>query len=110
MFVYDRIVLLSLASLDRLVGLVEECGGVVPAVRAAEHLLAVATPPEEVALSLLRPLVEDDARLAWRGGSIALARPQPRALENASFLVFDLETTRLAHAAAPIFEVGAGRL
>jgi DNA polymerase III subunit epsilon len=101
---------LALDSLDRLVQLVEERGGLVSACEAAEHLLAVALPPEVVALSLLRPLVAADARLAWRGLSIGLARTAPRPLADANFVVFDLETTGLALAQSRICEIGAVRI
>ncbi len=101
---------LAFDSLDRLVELVEEGGGYLPASEAAAKLLRVRRPPEGLARSLLKPLVEEDARLVWRGAHVALAGPPPAALEEAVFVVFDLETTGLAAASARICEVGAVRV
>src|SRR5215212_3602955 len=96
---------LAIDSLDRLVELVEERGGRVPATDAAAHLFAVKQAPAGLARSLLQPLVDDDARLVWRGASVALASaPEPPLLEHASFVVFDLETTGLAVASSRICE------
>ncbi len=101
---------LALDSLDRLVELVEERGGRVLASEAAGHLFALRGAHDGLARTLLEPLVADDARLAWRGRFVALADHQPPALEEASFVVFDLETTGLATASARICEIGAVRV
>jgi len=55
---------LAIDSLDRLVELVEERGGRVPAGEAARELFALAGTGDAVARSLLGPLVDGDARLA----------------------------------------------
>ena len=50
---------------------------------AARHLFAVRQAPEGLARTLLSPLVEDDARLAWRGSFVALASvPDPRLADD----------------------------
>jgi DNA polymerase III epsilon subunit family exonuclease len=101
---------LAFDSLDRLVELVEERGGRVLANEAARHLFAVGHVPQGVGRSLLGPLVEQDARLAWRGPFVALVENEDCALEHAEFVVFDLETTGLASASARICEIGAVRV
>ncbi len=101
---------LALDSLDRLVELVEERGGYVSAGEAAAHLLQLRRAPEGLARSLLHPLVEEDSRLLWRGSHVALAGGRTAALHEASFVVFDLETTGLAVASARICEIGAVRV
>lgn len=110
MFAFMRSVQLAFDSLDRLVEHVEERGGFVSANEAAAHLLAVRQAPEGLARSLIQPLVEEDARLVWRGSHVALAGVQPAALEDARFVVFDLETTGLAVASSRICEIGAVRV
>src|SRR5258708_19726471 len=101
---------LAFDSLDRLVELVEERGGRLPASEAARHLLAVKEAPEGLARSLLGPLIDQDDRLVWRGSSVALVEDDSPALQDAGFVVFDLETTGLAVASARICEIGAVRV
>src|SRR5579862_955895 len=101
---------LAIDALDRLVELVEEAGGRVGAGEAARQLLAIARPSDGLARSLLGPLVDGDARLRWRGASIALAGAPDPGLDEVCFVVFDLETTGLASACARICEIGAVRI
>jgi DNA polymerase III epsilon subunit family exonuclease len=101
---------LAIDSLDRLVELVEEAGGRVRASTAARELFALARTPEGHARTLLGPLVDGDARLAWRGPDVALADTPDPPIADASFVVFDLETTGLQIASARICEIGAVRL
>src|SRR5438105_14395928 len=110
MFVYDGGVQLAIDSLDRLVELVEETGGRVRASEAARHLFAVSRASDGLARSLLAPLVAGDARLRWRGAFVALADAHDPRIDEACFVVFDLETTGLAAASARICEIGAVRL
>ena len=75
-------------------------------------LFALASAPAALARSLLDDVVTGDARLAWRGTSVGLAAP-PGAdveLEQAHFVVVDLETTGLSPRTSRICEIGAQRV
>ena len=103
---------LSFDAADRLVELVQAERGPVPATDAARSLFALASAPTAIARALLEDVVSGDARLAWRGAAVGLADPPGAAiaLENASFVVFDLETTGLSPARSRIVEIGAQRV
>ena len=103
---------LRLDAADRLVELVEEHRGPVPAADAARRLFALRQTPVALARSLLTEVVEADARLAWNGDTVALAKP-PGAellLEQATYVVVDLETTGLRPGTSAICEIGAVRI
>ncbi|MGI8421676.1 MAG: exonuclease domain-containing protein [Gaiellaceae bacterium] len=103
---------LRLDAADRLVELVEERRGPVPAEEAARILFALVRPPVGVARGLLDEAVVSDARLAWRGDLVGLAAPAGAdlSLEAATFVVVDLETTGLRPGTAGICEIGAVRV
>jgi len=101
---------LAIPSLGPLIELVEERGGQVSASEAAQRLFALQRTPAGVARSLLRPLVDEDARLEWRGSFVVLAERPTKSLEDADFVVFDLETTGLLAGSAQICEIGAIRI
>ena len=100
---------LTFDAADRLVDLVEERRGPVPAEEAARTLFALAFGPVGLARSLLDDIVEGDARLAWRGPAVALADDpgEKLPLEAARYVVVDLETTGLRPGRAAICEIGA---
>src|ERR1051325_949676 len=103
---------LRLAAADRLVELVEERRGQVVAEEAARRLFALRRAPVSLARSLLADVVEADSRLVWNGDNVALARP-PGAellLEEATYVVVDLETTGLRPGSSRICEIGAVRV
>jgi len=103
---------LRLDAADRLVELVEENHGAVPAEEAASAVFALARPPQALARGLLEQVVAEDARLSWRGGAVGLARSDldELPLEAATYVVFDLETTGLAPGRDRICEIGAVRV
>ena len=92
--------------------LVEERRGPVVADEAARRLFALRQAPVALARSLLAEVVEADARLAWTGDAVSLARPpgDGLALEEATYVVVDLETTGLRPGASQICEIGAVRV
>src|SRR5918999_61213 len=103
---------LAFDSADRLVELVEEHRGPLPAEEAARSLFALAHAPVGLARSLLEDVVAGDARLAWSGSCVALSAP-PGAdipLEAARYVVVDLETTGLRPVQSAICEIGAVRI
>ncbi|HEY3105494.1 MAG TPA: exonuclease domain-containing protein [Gaiellaceae bacterium] len=103
---------LAFDAADRLVELVEERRGAVPAEEAARLLFALERAPAGLARSLLDDVVAGDARLAWRGDRLGLAvEPgEDLPLESARYVVVDLETTGLRPGQAAICEIGAVRL
>lgn len=94
---------------DRLVELVEERRGPVPVEEAARSLYSLRQLPTGLARSLLDDVVSGDARLAWRGSAVGLARGELEELplEAALFVVVDVETTGLTPARAALCEIGA---
>ena len=112
MFAYALRMQLSFDAADRLVELVEARHGPVPAEDAARALYALRHVPAGLARSLLADVVDGDARLAWRGASVGLAAPPGTALalEDATYVVFDLETTGLSPVSSAICEIGAVRV
>src|SRR5438874_10734238 len=103
---------LRLDAADRLVELVEERRGPVVADEAARRLFALRQAPVALARTLLAEVVQADARLAWNGDAVALARPlgADLLLEAAEYVVVDLETTGLRPGRAQICEIGAVRV
>src|SRR4051812_2789 len=103
---------LRMDAADRLVELVEERRGPVVAEEAARRLFALRQAPVGLARSLLTDVVESDARLAWSGDAVSLARPlgADLLLEDADYVVVDLETTGLRPGTSQICEIGAVRV
>jgi len=109
-FAYHPHVQLAFDSADRLVELLEERGAPIGVVEAARTLFALRSAPEGLARSLLDDVVAGDARLSWIGPAVGLARPTvDPLLEEAEYVVFDLETTGLGRSAR-ICEIGAVRV
>ena len=103
---------LRLDAADRLVELVEERRGPVVADEAARRLFALRAAPVALARSLLAEVVEADARLAWEGDAVSLTSPlgADLLLEDATYVVVDLETTGLRPGSSQICEIGAVRV
>src|SRR4051794_10020839 len=104
---------LRLDAADRLVELVEERRGPVPVDDAARIVLRLGNVvPVGLARSLLDEAVRADARLRWAGDLVAVAGAPGEAqpIEEATFVVFDLETTGLRPGSARPCEFGAVRV
>jgi DNA polymerase III epsilon subunit family exonuclease len=101
---------LALDALDRLVDTLEERGPL-SAVEAARSLFATSSISDGLASSLLAELTAGDSRVACSGATVSLTagRADPL-LEEAEFVVFDLETTGLSAARSRICELGAVRV
>jgi DNA polymerase III subunit epsilon len=104
---------LRLDAADRLVELVEEHRGPIPADEAARAVLKLGSAlPVGLARSLLDDAVAADARLRWSGDLVGLAGSPGDGilLEEATFVVFDLETTGLRPGTSRPCEFGAVRV
>ena len=103
---------LSFDAADRLVELVQARRGAVGPEEAARALFALERAPATLAHSLLSDVVEGDSRLEWRGARVGLAGETARdtAIEDAEFVVFDLETTGLSSSRDRMCEIGAVRV
>jgi DNA polymerase III subunit epsilon len=104
---------LRLDAADRLVELVEERRGPVPVDEAARSVLRLGNAvPVGLARSLLQEAVQADARLRFAGDLVALAGApgESLAIETATYVVFDLETTGLRPGSARPCEFGAVRV
>jgi DNA polymerase-3 subunit epsilon len=101
---------LALDALDRLVATLEERGSL-SAVEAARSLFATSSISDGLACSLLADVTAGDSRLVCAGATVSLTggRADPL-LEEAEFVVFDLETTGLSAARDQICELGAVRV
>jgi DNA polymerase III epsilon subunit family exonuclease len=101
---------LALDSLDRLVDTLEERGPL-SAVDAARSLFATSSISDGLACSLLEEVTAGDARVVCSGATVSLVGGQADpTLEEAEFVVFDLETTGLSAERCRICEVGAVRV
>ena len=103
---------LTFDAADRLVELVQARRGAVSVEEAARVLFALERSPAALARSLLADVVDGDARLAWLGSRVGLAGvPEAETqIEDAEFVVFDLETTGLSASRNRICEIGAVRV
>jgi DNA polymerase III epsilon subunit family exonuclease len=104
---------LRLDAADRLVELVEERRGPVPAEEAARTVLRLDGPVAVgLARSLLAEAIAADGRLRWAGDLVTLSGTPGETvlLEDATFVVFDLETTGLRPGTARPCEFGAVRV
>ena len=101
---------LALDALDRLVEMLEERGPL-SAVDAARSLFATPSISGGLAHSLLAEVTAGDSRVALAGTTVSLAEAgHDPLLEEAEFVVFDLETTGLSAARDRICEIGAVRV
>ena len=101
---------LALDALDRLVDTLEE-RGTLSAVEAARSLFATSSISDGLACSLLAELTAGDSRVVCAGATVSLTGRQANPLlEEAEFVVFDLETTGLSAVRSHICEIGAVRV
>ena len=101
---------LALDALDRLVEILEERGPL-SIVDAARALFATPSISDGLAVSLIEDVIAGDSRVSCAAGAVSLSAPrEDPLLEDAVFVVFDLETTGLSSARDQICELGAVRV
>src|SRR5688500_12423034 len=110
MFAFICLVQLAFDSLDRLLDTLEERGSL-SSLEAARSLCATSSISDGLACSLLEEVTAGDSRVACVGATVSLVggRADP-SLEEAEFVVFDLETTGLSAVNNRICELGAVRV
>jgi DNA polymerase-3 subunit epsilon len=107
---FIALVQLALDALDRLVEALQEQGALSTA-EAARLLFATGSISDGLACSLLADVTAGDSRIVCRGATVALAGVhEDPLLEEAEFVVFDLETTGLSAVHNRICEIGAARV